>query len=85
MDIVYSPRFARAYRKLPVSIRSLIKAKEKLFRLTPFHASLQTHKLNGVLSGLYAFSIGQKYRIIFELDARHEKAYLHDVGGHEVY
>lgn len=53
-----------------------------------FHAQLRTHKLKGDLAGLWACSLGQDLRIVFEV-VPHEGAeaiLLQTVGTHdEVY
>ncbi|MBU2564549.1 type II toxin-antitoxin system RelE/ParE family toxin [Patescibacteria group bacterium] len=84
MKIYYSVKFERKYKKLPKKIKEKIKEKEHIFRKNPFDKSLKTHKLSGKLSGLWAFSIDQKYRIIFELKNKNT-IWLHSVGDHSVY
>jgi len=85
MKIIYSPRFSREYKKLPKSIKDLAEEREKIFRKYPFDARLKTHKLKGKLKDFLSFSIGYKYRIIFELDKHKKIAYFHLVGDHEIY
>ena len=84
MRIVYSPRFARRYKKLPRSVKLAAEHNEQLFRKNPFDASLNTHKLKGRLRGFWSFSIGREYRIVFEF-AEGNTVYFHDVGNHRVY
>ncbi|OGE82372.1 MAG: hypothetical protein A3B10_02755 [Candidatus Doudnabacteria bacterium RIFCSPLOWO2_01_FULL_44_21] len=84
MKIVYSPKFAREYRKLPQQIKTLAEQKEKLFRKNPFDPKLKTHKLSGRLRDFWSFSIDYQHRIVFEL-ASSELIYFHAVGTHEVY
>lgn len=84
MEIIYSPHFAREYKKLPHKIKLIAEKKERLFRLNPFHAGLRTHKLKGQLSNYWAFSIDFKYRIIFEFKGKNQVNFL-SAGDHKVY
>jgi mRNA-degrading endonuclease YafQ of YafQ-DinJ toxin-antitoxin module len=85
MKIIYSPKFAREYKKLPKSIKGSAEEREKIFRKNPFDTRLKTHKLKGKLKEFLSFSIGYKYRIIFELDKHKKVAYFYSVGDHEIY
>lgn len=84
MRIIYSPRFAREYKKLPKKIKTAAEEREILFRQNPFNPALETHKLHGRLKDFWSFSIGFKFRIIFEFGGK-ETAYFHSVGDHEIY
>lgn len=84
MQIFYSTKFEREYKKLPRRIQELAEEKEHIFRANPFDDRLDTHKLHGRLKGLWAFWIDQKYRIIFEF-ARKEIIWFHSVGDHSIY
>lgn len=85
MRIVYSSKFAREYRKLPDDIKDLAEKQELLFRKNPFDPKLKTHKLKGVLQEFLSFSIGYKYRIIFEFGKNKDVVYFHSVGDHDIY
>jgi len=84
MDIVYSSKFAREYKKLPGNIKDVAEEQETIFRKNPFDPKLKTHKLKGKLSGFLSFSIGSKYRIIFEFAKDRKTAYFHSAGNHDV-
>jgi len=84
MQIYYSSKFEREYRKLPHAIKILAEKREQLFRKNTFDPALDTHKLGGRLKGFWAFSIDQKYRIIFEF-AKDDTIWFHSVGDHSVY
>jgi len=84
MEIIYSSRFARDYKKLPLNIKRLAEKKELIFRKNPFDSRLKTHKLKGALSGFFSFSINQKYRIIFEI-VDSNTIWFHSVGDHVIY
>ena len=70
--------------KHPEKVYELIE-KLLLFQSDTNHPSLRTHKLSGKLDGLYAFSIEEDCRILFEIyDAAN--IVLLDIGTHdEVY
>jgi addiction module RelE/StbE family toxin len=84
MKIIYSTKFAREYKKVPLKIKKLAEKKEQIFRKEPFEPSLKTHKLTGKLKEYYSFSIDYQYRIIFEF-AEKEVIWFHSVGTHEIY
>ena len=88
IEAVWDSGFKRAYKK-KVRINQLLRRKfwEKLevFLRDPFSASLRTHKLSGKLAGLWAFSIDDNYRVIFEF-VDNSSVLLIDFGTHdEVY
>lgn len=85
MEIIYSSKFAREYKKLPASIKDIAEKQEVIFRQNSFNQKLKTHKLKGKLSGLLSFSIGYKYRIIFEFSKEKNRIYFHSVGDHDIY
>lgn len=84
MQIFYSTKFKREYKKLPLPIKRLAEEKELLFRKNPFDKRLDTHKLHGRLHGYWAFWIDQKYRVIFEFTKKNV-AWFHSVGDHSIY
>jgi addiction module RelE/StbE family toxin len=84
MQIIYSSKFEREYRKLTHELKLAAKKKEKIFRKNPFNPTLETHKLSGKLYPNWAFSISHSYRIIFEF-ATEKLIYFHSVGDHDIY
>lgn len=84
MEISYSPKFAKEYKKLSNSIKLKAEKREKIFRKNPFDKSLKTHKLSGKFQGLWAFSIDHKHRIIFEF-MQDDTMTFHLIGNHSVY
>ena len=84
MQIFYSSKFEREYRKLPEDIKKIAEIKERIFRKNPFDPQLNTHKLGGRLKSFLAFSINQKYRIIFEF-ADQNTVWFHSIGDHTIY
>ncbi len=84
MDIFYTPKFLRVYKKLLDEIKDKVESKEKLIKNDLFNKALKTHKLHGDFEGFYAFSIDYKIRIIFEL-SENNTAIFHDIGSHDIY
>ena len=85
MEIIYSPKFSREYKKLSKNIKDTAEQQEKIFRINPFDQRLKTHKLKGKFNEFLSFSIGYKHRIIFELSKDKKTAYFHSVGDHDIY
>jgi addiction module RelE/StbE family toxin len=89
----WSPSFKRAFRRynkrhpqaritIEITIRNLVE--------DPFTPSLDTHKLKGDLSGLWACSVAHDCRIVFEFISvkglNEDGILLVDIGTHdEVY
>ena len=84
MEIYYSPKFRRQYKKLTLFVKGQAERVEKLFRTNPFNAKLRTHKLGGRFKKYWSFSIDYKNRIIFEFDER-DVIRFHAVGDHSIY
>ena len=85
MEVIYSSKFSREYKKLPKNIKDTAEQQETIFRNDPFDLRLKTHKLNGKFSDFFSFSIGYKYRIIFEFSKDKKVVYFHSVGNHDIY
>jgi addiction module RelE/StbE family toxin len=84
MKIIYSTKFAKEYKRLPLKVKKLAEKKEIIFRKDPFESSLKTHKLTGKLKEYYSFSIDYQYRIIIEFVEK-DVIWFHSVGTHEIY
>jgi mRNA-degrading endonuclease YafQ of YafQ-DinJ toxin-antitoxin module len=84
MQIIYSSKFEREYKKLTPELKLIAKKKEKVFRKNPFQSSLETHKLAGKLYPFWSFSISFSHRIIFEFMSE-KLIYFHSVGSHDIY
>ncbi|MFA6253560.1 MAG: type II toxin-antitoxin system mRNA interferase toxin, RelE/StbE family [Patescibacteria group bacterium] len=85
MEIIYSSKFAREYKKLPKDVKALAEEQEIIFRKDPYDQRLKTHKLKGKFDGFLSFSIGYKYRIISEFAKDRKTVYFHTVGDHDIY
>ena len=83
MEIFYSTRFLRSFKRLPNDIKDKLEEKEASMVKDIFSKSLKTHKLNGIFEGYYAFSIDYKNRVIFEIEGN--KIVFYDVGDHDIY
>lgn len=84
MKIIYTSKFARAYKKLSVDIKLIAEKKEKIFRKNPHDVRLRTHKLKGDLGEFWSFSVSYQIRIIFEF-GDDDTIYFHTVGQHDIY
>lgn len=74
----------RRYKKLPAVVRLSAEEKEALFREDWKNPLLAAHKLKGRLSGLWAFSITNTHRIIFErIDEN--TVFFETIGDHSIY
>jgi addiction module RelE/StbE family toxin len=87
MIIRYTPAFLRSVQKLDSDIRDKVFDQIETFGKNQKHPSLKAHKLKGKWSGFYAFSVGAKWRVIFEKikSGKSEVVLLHQVGSHDIY
>jgi mRNA-degrading endonuclease YafQ of YafQ-DinJ toxin-antitoxin module len=84
MKILYLPKFAKQYKKLPLAVKIQAENKEKVFRKNPFDKSLKTHKLRGELEGFWSFSVSYSHRIIFDFKSENVVRFYW-VGDHSIY
>lgn len=82
--ILYSSRFAKRYKKLPSKIQDILEVKEAVFRENPFDSRLKTHKLRGIFSNYWSFSVDYSYRVIFAFVDKEMVKFL-TVGDHDIY
>ncbi len=80
----FSPRFKRAYKKLPLAIKEDFDEKISLFIENPTDPRLRAHSLHGKLQECRSFSLRQGYRVLFEF-ADAQAVNLLDVGVHDRY
>ena len=83
-SVTVTSRFERQYKKLPKTVRETAKEKETIFRINPFDASLDTHKLHGKEKTAYAFSVNLRYRIKFVFLEERSVLFL-EIGTHGIY
>lgn len=84
MKILYSSRFLRRYKRLSLAVKLSAERRETLFRVDWKSSVLDTHKLKGRLAGLWAFSVTDRYRIIFEFVGE-DTVLFQTIGDHSVY
>jgi len=84
MQVNLSPRFKRAYKKLPGNVKDDFDLKISLFMENPNNPSLKTHKLKGKIQGCLSFYLINGYRVLFETISSHEVNLL-DAGPHDKY
>ena len=84
MEIRYSPKFVRQYKKLPKEVKVRAERREAVFRKNPFDPRLKTHKLHGSQEGFMSFSVDYSYRIIFEF-ADTNVVIFYEIGTHDIY
>jgi len=84
MEIRYSPKFKRQYKKLPEDIKTRAEKMEAVFRKNPFDPRLKTHKLHVSQDGFMSFSVDYSYRIIFEF-YNADTVIFYEIGTHDIY
>jgi addiction module RelE/StbE family toxin len=85
MEIYFTPRFRREFKKLPALLQDEVNEKIALFQNEPDHPHLRAHKLHGRLKDFYAFSVNYRYRIIFEYGKTRQSIHLLMIGDHALY
>ena len=65
MEISYTTKYLRLFRKLPKAISEKVSERERIFRENPFDPRLETHKLKADQSPHWAFSVDKKNRVKF--------------------
>lgn len=84
MRVHFSPRFKRAYKKLPSHIQDDFDTQITLFMQDPSYPALKTHKLKGRLQECLAFRLRDGYRVLFEFSSS-DTVDLLDIGPHDIY
>lgn len=84
LKVHFKPTFIKQFKKLETALQEEAFEKIELFKETKNHKQLKVHKLNGVLSGRYSFSVNYKTRIVFTHLSKTE-AVLLTVGDHDAY
>ncbi|MBU4076462.1 MAG: type II toxin-antitoxin system mRNA interferase toxin, RelE/StbE family [Euryarchaeota archaeon] len=90
IELVWDEKFKRIYKKWRqkhADLAEQFRIKMELFVTDPFHPSLKTHSLSGVLKGSWSLRINYEQRLNFKfLDKEKKKVLLIDIGTHkEVY
>ncbi len=63
--VFYTEEFKCLYRELPLHIQKKAERREIVFRVNPFHPSLDTEKLHPKAKEVWSFRIDENYRILF--------------------
>lgn len=86
-ELVWDESFKKIYKKWiqkHPELKAQFTKKILLFAEDPFHPSLKTHSLSGVLKGLWSFRITYEYRLVFNFaDECRIKVILIAIGSHE--
>ena len=87
VELIWDERFKKIYRKWVrdhPELKAQFAKKIVLFEEDPFHPSLKTHTLSGVLKGLWSFRITYEHRLVFDfIDEGRTQIVLIDIGSHE--
>lgn len=86
MDVRYSKRFQKQFKKLPHPIQIKADKTIKTFSRKPFTITLKNHALRGEFKGERAISVTSNVRIVFEEENNYKKVTFIRVGTHnQVY
>jgi mRNA-degrading endonuclease YafQ of YafQ-DinJ toxin-antitoxin module len=87
VELIWDERFKKIYTKWirqHPELKAQFAKKIVLFEEDPFHPSLKTHTLSGVMKGLWSFSITYEQRLVFDfINEGRSQALLIDIGSHE--
>jgi len=84
LKINFTSQFLRQLKKLNPGLQDEALEKIEDFKNIKNHEKLKVHKLQGVLSGSFSFSVNYSYRILFEYISKNEVV-LFKIGNHEIY
>lgn len=85
MEIHYSSKFKKQYKKLPKKAREQYNIRLVIFVANQYDARLNIHKLSGVYDGLWSLNITGDIRAIFDKGGSPEIIFV-AVGSHsELY
>ncbi|MGA7878107.1 MAG: type II toxin-antitoxin system mRNA interferase toxin, RelE/StbE family [Desulfoferrobacter sp.] len=85
LEAVWYKGFKRSYNKRiknKPDVRNKFWERMTVFLSDPFARELRTHKLSGKLTGLWAFSVDDDYRVIFDFTSQNQLLLI-DIGTHE--
>lgn len=82
MQIEYSKKFIKEFKKCPVYIQDCFKVRLKIFIDKPNHSVLHNHPLIGKLNGYRSFNINSDWRAIFEELETGKIVYFIAIGTH---
>lgn len=86
MQVQFSKKFRRQYRKLEQRQQKAVDKALALFWQNPLAPELCSHSLKGAMKGMRAISVTFDLRIVFREEGRYALVYMIQVGSHdEVY
>jgi Txe/YoeB family toxin of toxin-antitoxin system len=87
VELIWDDKFKKIFRKWShqhPELKAQFAKKIVQFEEDPFHPSLKTHTLSGVLKGLWSFRITYEHRLVFDfIDESRTHVVLIDIGSHE--
>lgn len=83
MDVQFTSRFTRAYRKLGKHQRGSVNEALSLFMENPFAPHLRNHALKGEYEGTRSISAAYDLRILYVEEGNHRRVFLVTVGKHD--
>jgi mRNA-degrading endonuclease RelE of RelBE toxin-antitoxin system len=83
MDFLFTAKFLRSLKKLPVGVQDDVITSVEMFKHTSNHKKLNLHKLGGRMKKYHAFSANYTHRVIIRIHKN--TVYFLDVGTHDVY
>ncbi len=85
LQIIFTERYTRSYKKLGAHLKQEVKDAVELFRDPANNQRLRLHKLHGRMNSYHSFSINYRVRIVVRLVKKKAIAILIDVGDHSLY
>ena len=82
MELLYTARFLRSFKKLSTSVQDDCIIAIESFK-SGKNKEIKLHKLHGKMKGYHAFSANFSYRIVVKISGK--KVYFMDVGSHVLY
>lgn len=82
MQIEYSKKFVKEFKKCPVNIKASFKARLKIFINNQYHSVLNNHSLLGQLKNYRSINITGNWRAIFEEINNGQIIYFVAIGTH---
>ena len=82
LQITYSDRFMKHYKKLSAQEQNQFKQKLRLFVSNPYHPSLRVKRIQGT-DDLFEFSVNMDIRVIWYYEGDNLVA-LVDIGHHDM-
>ena len=81
MELVFTEKFKKDYKKLGSVVQGQTDEKLKFFAEKPFHNSFRIQKMQG-RAGIYEASINMQHRFLFQIDG--SACILLRIGKHDI-